>query len=348
MKKAILFLLFCLIASCKKETIETTEQDLHKTLITLSVSTDVKIDSIFMCDGEQRNWIKQAYKPLLSFTFKKGVPNDYLIIVNSNGKNYIADAWLNNGNPEITAHFKNEQLTIDKVENSPLYYEYFDFVESLEAIDKCRTKEDSLKVNKMLLSKFDAHFNDPFSNLVSENYINFNANDKKALKAFLSKLETQNDEVKNGSMQPYHNLSKLLEVKKVDISKYLFVNNGGAEQKLTLQKDKLYLLDFWFVKCVPCVRDHKIINKRLKDLEAKNVELMGISVDNPYEKWHEYLSYHHYPWINYKQTGNIDERLTTHLGIDGYPTYIVINGNGDIVSDRYHSIETFLKNYKKR
>ncbi len=347
MKNTILFLLIYSMVSCKKEATKRPFKTLQNTTrISLTLDTDAKTDSVFICDSEQRNWIKEPYKPRLSFEFSRGEPHNYLIIVNRNKKNYVEEVWLNDGNPKITAHFKNNKLYIDKVENAPIYYEYFDFVKSLDSFDKCRTTQDTIKFNKMLLSKFEKHFNNCFSNLVSDNYISFNAKNKKRLNSFLSKLEKQNDEVKNGSSQPYHNLTKLFEIKKIDVANYRFLNEKGTEEKLALKNEKLYLLDFWFVKCVPCVRDHKIISTHLADLESKNIELIGISIDNPYQQWYSYISTHRYPWINYKQTGNVDELLTTHMGIVEYPTYILIKGNGEIVSKRYNSIKDFLTNYK--
>ena len=93
-----------------------------------------------------------------------------------------------------------------------------------------------------------------------------------------------------------------------------------------------HLIDFWFVNCPPCIKDHKLIKKEKLDLLKKhNVELVGISTDSDQYLWSNYLKNADYPWGNYRETNDYDNRLSENMLISVFPTYLLVDHEGTIL-----------------
>ncbi|TRW23412.1 TlpA family protein disulfide reductase [Flavobacterium zepuense] len=343
-KITLMCLLATVISSCKKE--HETPVDKSKTIVTVDYTTDITPDSIVITDTDFKHWqgFKKFSNPLTA-TFNKGVPHSYTVAFFKNGEHYTGQFWLNNGNPKIKLHFKNKEVVVDTVYNSPIYYELFAFGDQLDAYHK---NQDTLTRDKYLLNKIDEHFNDAFSNLASFNYMSYHQNNPEKLRLLLNKIEKQNDSVKYGLSTVYPALQKMLNVSKIsnfNPFSYTLMDAKGAVKKPDAGNSKLYLVDFWFVKCKPCVADHKIINQRLKDFKKHSIEVIGISIDQKYEDWSAYLKEHNYSWNNYKQVHSEKNIPADDLGITTYPTYIILNDKGEIVSKRYNYITDVIADY---
>lgn len=117
--------------------------------------------------------------------------------------------------------------------------------------------------------------------------------------------------------------------KRIDLSTYNFNTLSGKTKNITLEKGKKYLLDFWYIECAPCVRDHKIIQKKYKELQDKNIEVIGLSIDKSRKKWKDYIASHAYNWQQYNQYSQ-KPNLKEHLKIKLFPRYFLINDNGVI------------------
>lgn len=131
----------------------------------------------------------------------------------------------------------------------------------------------------------------------------------------------------------------------IDFSKYTLNTIDNLEETLTLKKDKLYILDFWYLECAPCVKDHKVIAKHADSLKTKGIEVIGMSIDRSRAKWRLYLKSHNYNWLNYNQFSQ-DNVLYRDLDIKFFPRYLVVNDKGEILneSNRFKKALEFLKN----
>jgi len=339
MNKIKLLLLAIVLFSCKQE--NTAPVDKNKTVITIDYTSDVKPDSIVVTEKECIHWHSFKGQEKVVATFNKKVPHIYLIAFYANGKHYSNEFWLDNGNPQVKLHLANKEVVIDTVYNAPVYYEFAAFFKQLDAFDKSK---DSLKRDKYLLDKIDAHFDDCFSNIVSANYMIYHQNNIDKLRILEDKIKNQNDSIKYGYMSDYGSLQNWLTPKKFNLSDYKLIDTKGVAKKPDTSNSKLYLIDFWFVNCPPCVADHKIINQRLNDFKNHNIEVVGISRDESYDKWSNYLEKHNYDWKNYKQIYPEKNIPTENLGITAYPTYLIINSKGDILK-RYSIIKDVVADY---
>jgi thiol-disulfide isomerase/thioredoxin len=131
-------------------------------------------------------------------------------------------------------------------------------------------------------------------------------------------------------------------VSSINLSNYKFENIKNKITSIELEKSKTYLLDFWFINCPPCVRDHKLIVKKLDFLKEKNIELIGISTDRNYSDWKNYLTKHDYNWKNFREIDTL-KRVTKEMVIWSFPTYLLLDNNGNIKA-RFNSFEDF-ENY---
>ncbi len=91
-------------------------------------------------------------------------------------------------------------------------------------------------------------------------------------------------------------------------------------------------IDFWGTWCIPCIQ---AISK-LKELYVSNNEriaFLSICYDNPenHSKYEEILDEYKVEWatefISYKEASN----LVNYLGINTFPTFVLVGKNGDIM-----------------
>ena len=132
-------------------------------------------------------------------------------------------------------------------------------------------------------------------------------------------------------------------MKNLNLTDYKFIDKHKKETSIFFTKANYYILDFWFLNCLPCRNEHKIIQKKYNQLFKNKIETIGISIDDYSEKWKEYLTSNHYEWPNYLQTPS--KKITETLSIKEFPFYVLIKNNGEIIG-RYKSFSEILKWFK--
>jgi peroxiredoxin len=303
--------------------------------------TGHKIEKVDAFDLSQKEIYDQPYRDTLVFSFKKTNIDCYNIRYHENGKMFRQQIWLDTGNVKIEAHISGNELEIDTVVNSPFYYKVAAFEKQYSKVAKTR---DTTAINDFLLSAFQDHIDNPFSISVGFYYVMMNQNQKLNLLKFKSVADKQGDKFKWFLLYPMvmERINKILTVDRIQVSAYSFVNLANKKVQLPLSGADYYVLDFWFLACLPCVEQHAEIKKKLPQLQAKNVALIGISTDSDTKKWRDYLAKHSYTWQNYLQDRK--RTITSDLSISSFPTYIILNNAGDIV-DSYNSFSDVLKKF---
>jgi thiol-disulfide isomerase/thioredoxin len=100
-------------------------------------------------------------------------------------------------------------------------------------------------------------------------------------------------------------------------------------QRISLKElaGKTVILDFWATWCPPC----RASVPELKDLEKKypndRLMLISISGDQDEKAWQEFIAKHKMSWSQFRDP---DHKLGELFGVNGFPTYLVINGDGII------------------
>jgi hypothetical protein len=291
-----------------------------------------KVDAF---DLSQKKIHSVDYRDTLRFEFAKTNVDCYNFRYHVNGEMLRQQIWLDSGHIQIRAHLTERELVIDTVLNSPMYYTYKFFFKNLQALT---ADKDTALVNNYLIETFNQHRNNPFSLLVADNFVHFNRNKPAQLLAFKPFFEAQGDKFKWFLIYPNlaARFAKLATgPTTVDLTKYSFFDRAKQTVKLSLTGAEYYVLDYWFLACPPCVADHREIKKQQELLKQHQVEMISISIDcTEPEKWQAYLKKHQYEWPNYLQTKQ--EGLLDDLGFNSFPTYLVLNPQGEVLGI-YHA-----------
>ncbi|MBU3010463.1 TlpA family protein disulfide reductase [Polaribacter vadi] len=121
-----------------------------------------------------------------------------------------------------------------------------------------------------------------------------------------------------------------INLNQINFDNYLFNTLNNQQEKIELEKGKKYILDFWYLECPPCVKQHQEIKEHQNLLAKNNIEVIGVSIDRNLENWISYINKHQYNWKNYNQYSQENE-IKTDYKIKLFPTYLYINDEGVIL-----------------
>jgi len=301
-----------------------------------------KIEKVDVFDLSQKEFYKYEYKDTLTLNFNKKNIDCYNIRYYEGDKMFKKQIWLDTGKIKIIAHLDNTNLIIDTVFNSPSYYKILEFEKKYSELVK---KNDTTSINNYLLDKYEENIENPYSLLIGNFYISLNQNSKLNLIKFKTLVDKQGAKFEWFLFYPVvkGRLNKILTIDKIDISKFTLIDQKNKNIKISLNGSDLYLLDFWFLACIPCVKDHIQINRKLNLLRQNKIEIISISTDENFKPWNDYLEKNNYNWQNYLQVENWS--ITKELSITTFPTYIIINNNGEIINT-YNSFSDVLRRFK--
>jgi len=315
-----------------------------QTNIRLIIKSDRKIDSVGIIDVSQTEFHQCLFKDSLDLKFNKHNLDLYNIRCFINGKLYWKQLWLDSGNITVKAHTGTPNLIIDTVLNSPAYY---DAIAYLKDSPKLKTAKDTTLSNDYKLNEIRKNLENPRSIAIANDFINLNLNNKQELlrlKTLLSKQKT------DFSWFIFYGIgiermNKILSLKQIKFSDFKFVSRQNKIAAITPGTYDYYILDFWFMGCVPCAQQHKAIKQEYQKLNNKKIAVIGVSIDRDFKTWNSYLSEHNYNWDNYRESG--EHKLSDYLGINAFPAYVLINKKGEIIGN-YDSWESVVNTLNKQ
>lgn len=97
---------------------------------------------------------------------------------------------------------------------------------------------------------------------------------------------------------------------------------------LSSLKGKYAVLDFWGTWCGWCIKGFPEM-KSYYDKYKTKVEFVGIDCGDTKEEWKTGVNKYQLPWINVYN--GKDSKITNEYAIEGYPTKIIIDPQGDII-----------------
>lgn len=106
------------------------------------------------------------------------------------------------------------------------------------------------------------------------------------------------------------------------------VLNNGKTVKLSELKGKVVLLDFWYRGCLPCLKATPDLIK-LQEQFKNDLVIIGINDRDTKENVTDYYAYKK---ANYFSTFQSKVDISKSLNINAFPTFIIINKKGEIVS----------------
>ena len=234
---------------------------------------------------------------------------------------------------------ENDKLVIEKVIGSPMFEKVQNWKKQYAAVVK-----DSVLLDSFLLKTYEEQIENLFSFSIGSRYLNIHQNNKLKLYALLPLIARQNDELKKqfGFSMLNNRLQGIIKNNIIRLSAFDLLDPANKTMQPAEMNADFVILDFWFAGCLPCIEDHKKISKsHLPFLKQKHAVLISISNDESYQIWKSYLEKQKYPWPQYKKPATA-ENIISRLGITTYPTYILLNKNGDILFSTY-SLDEILK-----
>ena len=114
----------------------------------------------------------------------------------------------------------------------------------------------------------------------------------------------------------------------------------GAEEGLSDYRGRVVLVDFWATWCKPCIAALPKLRDMVADLPVDRFALLAISVDEKLETVTEFLEDEPMPWSNW-HVGRGSE-VTSTLDVSSYPTYILLDEQGEILARTGGLDEEFL------
>jgi thiol-disulfide isomerase/thioredoxin len=311
--------------------------------LNLYFKADMGIDSVLVANFTQdREFQFMPYKNALNITFNDSI-NDYYFLKFFTGKGALMyPLWLNGKNVIIKGKI-TDKVKIDTVIGSTLYYKSLDFRKKYTELNDSKT--DAVTINNFLLTELKQNISNPFSIEIARNFFSRNMSNKNELKTVYSILSNQEDGIQNSLMNPIKEIQKILVDDKVDLSNFSFYDIDRKMTSLKPKKGNKILIDFWFVSCAPCIKEHKAIAGKLGILNSNNIDLVGISIDDDHEKWKDYLKEKKYNWLNLREADEPENKLRTEMLISTFPTYLLLDSEGNVLhrTNSFEEMEKYLK-----
>ena len=119
----------------------------------------------------------------------------------------------------------------------------------------------------------------------------------------------------------------------------------GVKESLSDYRGRIVLLNFWATWCAPCIAHLPKLRELAAELPADRFALVAISGDEELETVTRFIQDEPMPWTNWHAGEASDlERL---LRIRGYPTYLLADENGTILTRTGGLDSTFISLIEK-
>lgn len=338
MRTLYLSLFSFLILTCCSSKKEKATSDLN-----LYFDSDVNIDSLFISNITQdREFQFVPYSNTLHIALNDSINDLYNINFYTENGLIMNQMWLNGENIIIKGNVSNT-VKIDTVIGSDLYYTSLDFKNRYKQLTLSET--DSTVINNFLLDEFKKNIENPYSIEIADIFFRRNISRKAELAQIYRLQSNQSAPIKNHLINPFTKIKKILTVNEIDLSDFKFYDEQSNTISIQLEKDKRYVIDFWFTSCAPCIKDHQSIVEMQKFFDDRSVELIGMSTDMKQTKWAEFIKKKKYFWQNFREVDDYEKRLSTDMLITTYPTYLILDGTGQILyrANALSEIEQFLR-----
>lgn len=113
------------------------------------------------------------------------------------------------------------------------------------------------------------------------------------------------------------------------------IQDSDRSVTLSQYRGKIVVLNFWASWCPPCVEELPSLVQLQKQLQDKNVTVIGISVDEDANDYHKFLKDHGVDFLTVREGGNKTDTGVLSPTANKYGTFkipetYIIDGNGII------------------
>ena len=116
-----------------------------------------------------------------------------------------------------------------------------------------------------------------------------------------------------------------------EVPDFAFTDFDGKARKLSEFRGKYVLLDFWGSWCGPCVADIPHLKEAYEKYRSRRFEIIGMDEDKELEKVKKFVAEKGMTWPQ-ATTESIGELAKKRFRVTAYPTLVLLDPNGKIVS----------------
>ncbi|WP_329903859.1 TlpA family protein disulfide reductase [Porphyromonas pogonae] len=102
----------------------------------------------------------------------------------------------------------------------------------------------------------------------------------------------------------------------------------GEKKAISSYKGKYILIDFWASWCGPCRKEIPNIKKLYNTYKDKNIEFIGVSIDDDKKSWHKAIQEEKLPYL---QLFDAEKKSMTVYSYNGIPFIVLISPDGRIL-----------------
>lgn len=115
-----------------------------------------------------------------------------------------------------------------------------------------------------------------------------------------------------------------------------YENQKGGKTSLENLKGKYIYIDLWATWCSPCREQIPFLQKVEEKYKGKNIEFVSISIDAKKDqpKWSKFVTEKQLGGIQLLAENEWKSKIIKDYGVDGVPTFILLDPNGNIVTAR--------------
>jgi len=223
------------------------------------------------------------------------------------------------------------------------YYTYDRYTTYLDqqTIEVTRENVDSLRLASLTTSNKD---NPVLQQLTVNEYLkNKFANNE--LEVYNDNKSLFNTIVKGSFFEEKH-LAKVQEIEKLlanpelsDKSELLSFNTEDSkkyiDEIIENANGKVVYIDHWATWCGPCRSEFKNSTPALKEKFKGQVEFVYFCYQSPEKNWKPMISKYNIEGKHYFIEKDDNEDLFKQVNLEGFPTYTIINKNGEIVESNF-------------
>jgi len=302
------------------------------TTIDIFTTSDEKINSIsFFNLSQEKSYFEMEFTDSIRIPLSTVNDDIYNLWFVTDKKKYREQFLLGEGEIKIYAKISDNKLTIENVKGSDIYTTRKNYSKALWSLSSLSDSLFNLYHKELFLNNYES----TFSIMIASNFVGKNQNNKSKLEWILKKMNDQIPSVKNHFLFDgvIRRANSLININKIELEDFEVIDIIGRKTNIEKSKHDFTILDFWFVQCPPCIKDHKALIKDYEKLVTNQdrIRIVGVSTDQDYGIWSNYLLKSNIPWENYLLDINNSKNLAEHLNISVFPTYLILGKNQEIL-----------------
>ncbi len=107
-----------------------------------------------------------------------------------------------------------------------------------------------------------------------------------------------------------------------------FTSTDGRKIDVQKMKGKVVVVDFWATWCPPCRKSIPLLRKLREQYDARELEIIGISLDTSRSKLDDYVKQEKMSWPQYFDGKGWGNDIAKRFGVKSIPAVYVVDGRG--------------------